>query len=406
MTWKSQKRKPARLQLGLILLSVGAMLLTISVVAYFVFQSQSRVFSPYTLLLSSWDKYKQKYVQQDGRVIDFSQNNITTSEGQSYAMLRAVWIDDRETFDKVWNWTKDNLKRPNDWLFGWRWGEREDSSFGLLPEGGENSASDADQDIALALILAHKRWSNNAYIENLNEILTDTWDINTVEVQGKRYLIAGNWAQSQTELILNPSYFSPYSWRIFSLYDKDHDWKSLIEPAYELLSRASESGLQHEVSANIPPNWVTLNRATGELFAPHNTELTTHYSYDAVRVPWRIALDYYWNQEPLAKSYLEATFSKFVQIYEQDNRLMSGYSHDGVPLTDYENSTMYATLLPALSVIAPETATRIYNEKILELYSSDQDSFLDFIPYYEQNWLWFGSALYLDQLHPIGLGEK
>jgi len=393
-----------RVLLGLLLFSIGAMLVTIGVGAYLLFQSQSRVFSPYTLLTSSWDKYRQKYIQDDGRVIDFSQDNVTTSEGQSYAMLRAVWIDDRETFDKVWDWTKNNLKRQNDWLFGWRWGKRSDELYGLLPEGGENSASDADQDIALALILASKRWGDQKYLEHLQAILTDLWDINTAEANGKRYMLAGNWAQSQTEYILNPSYFSPYSWRAFAMYDTQHDWKGLIQPAYDLLNAASQSNLNTGGTANVPPNWVAMNRTIGDLYAPQNAQLTTDYSYDAVRVPWRIALDYYWYQEPLAKQYLESTFSKFAQMYEQDNRLLSSYKHDGTPLTDYENSTMYATLLPAFSIIAPDVAQRVYDEKILKLYSSDEDSFLDFIPYYEQNWLWFGSALYLDQIHPIGLG--
>lgn len=58
---------------------------------------QTYTFSSYTLLTSSWEKYKIRFINQDGRVIDYSQNGITTSEGQSYAMLQAVWIDDKET---------------------------------------------------------------------------------------------------------------------------------------------------------------------------------------------------------------------------------------------------------------------------------------------------------------------
>src|SRR5437016_10118896 len=44
------------------------------------------------VLTNSWTAYKQQFIQQDGRVIDWMSEGNTTSEGQSYAMLRAVWM--------------------------------------------------------------------------------------------------------------------------------------------------------------------------------------------------------------------------------------------------------------------------------------------------------------------------
>ena len=38
------------------------------------------------------------YCEDDGRVIDYNASRISTSEGQAYAMLRAVWIGDRSSF--------------------------------------------------------------------------------------------------------------------------------------------------------------------------------------------------------------------------------------------------------------------------------------------------------------------
>src|SRR5581483_2836031 len=127
------------------------------------YSQRVQTFSTYTLLQSSWEKYKTQFLNKDGRIIDPSQNNITTSEGQSYALLRAVWMDDKDTFDKVWTWTKNDLKRPNDHLFGWRWGKRSSGTYGFIENGGDNSASDADSDIALALILASRRWNADSY---------------------------------------------------------------------------------------------------------------------------------------------------------------------------------------------------------------------------------------------------
>ncbi len=43
-----------------------------------------------SLIFASWNAYKEGSIQSDGRVIDHSNEKITTSEGQSYALLRAV----------------------------------------------------------------------------------------------------------------------------------------------------------------------------------------------------------------------------------------------------------------------------------------------------------------------------
>jgi hypothetical protein len=59
---------------------------------------------------------------------------------------------------------------------------------------------------------------------------------------------------------------------------------------------------------------------------------------------------------------------------------------------------MYATSLGYFSVIKPELAKKIYQEKIVELYSTDESTFKDNIPYYEQNWLWFGAGLFNESL--------
>ena len=45
------------------------------------------------------------YVDPDGRVVRRDQDGDTVSEGQAYAMLVAVAIDDRAAFRSVWSWT-------------------------------------------------------------------------------------------------------------------------------------------------------------------------------------------------------------------------------------------------------------------------------------------------------------
>lgn len=359
------------------------------------FNGLNRPFGNYTMLVTSWDDYKRRFIDEKGRTIDYSHGEITTSEGQSYSMLRALFVDDKETFDKTWRWTKIYLRRKQDQLFGWRWGLRRDGMMGFLEDGGENSAADADSDIALALILASRRWSNKGYREEAVAILNDMWELEVIEAGGKKYLAAGNWAKQDGWATINPSYFSPYAWRIFAQVDQEHDWMSLIEPAYELLHRTSEDRLDKTKAAGLPPNWVEISLVGGNIRPSSQNGQNSDYSYDAIRVPFRIALDYKWNKSKEAKEYLENNFEQLERDFGEKGILASSYLHDGSRAENGENPSMYATALGYFLVKDKGAAEKIFEDKVVRMYSPDTNGFRVDAPYYEQNWLWFGAALYL-----------
>jgi len=384
---------------------IGYFLIFISIiVVLFVLYKNSnytkkqQTFSTYTVLASTWDKYKAQFINNDGRVVDNSQGGITTSEGQSYALLRAVWTGDNAEFDKVWTFTEQNLKRPDDNLFGWRWGKKPDGSYGFIGKGDQNSAADADTDIALALILASRRFHNDEYKSNAQKILTDMWRDETAVVNGKRYLIAGNWASNSQEIIVNPSYFAPYAWRVFAEVDSDHDWDSLVDPAYTLLNEVGQSPLDKGKGVGLPPDWVAIERIDGSLKASTISGLSTNYGFDAMRVPFRVALDWEWFHDLQAKDYLSKSYTFLVDDFKKRDKLSSTYAHDGSIVNDNESPSMYATSLGFFMLADPTDAKTIYQQKVIKLYSNDTNSFVNSVQYYDQNWLWFGAALYNHQL--------
>src|SRR3954468_15065256 len=56
-----------------------------------------------------WDTYAQRFMDDQGRVIDRNRQDLTTTEGEAYAMFFALVANDRERFDKLLEWTTDNL---------------------------------------------------------------------------------------------------------------------------------------------------------------------------------------------------------------------------------------------------------------------------------------------------------
>jgi endoglucanase len=140
-----------------------------------------------------------------------------------------------------------------------------------------------------------------------------------------------------------------------------------------------------------------MDRTTGSLSAPSTENLTTNYSYDAMRTTWRLGMDYAWNQEPRAKSLLEK-MSFLSDTWKNGGVIYSTYSHDGQMITQDEVAETYGTSLAYFDVVQPELATQVYDQKIKTLYDQNTNSWKEPLTYYASNWVWFGIALHEDQL--------
>lgn len=349
-----------------------------------------------TLLRESWQTYRDRFIQADGRVIDRADRDRTVSEGQAYAMLRAVAINDPATFERTYTWAKNNLARRDDQgqlrdhLWAWHWGQRPDGSWGILDD---NFATDADIDATTALIWAAQRWRCPQYLTEAQAILDDIWEQGTVALpDGQRQLLPGPkdaFFNQPDRLVLNPSYFAPASFRLFAQVNPSRAWNSLTDSGYAMLAdlrQFSETGL--------PPDWVVYNPITQTYRSldsgglDPDLPLQSHYGFDAIRVWWRVGQDAAWNRAPQAKGYLQGQLPELIQRWQRDGRLPARLSLDGLTKSSYEATAHYAMLYPALLQVDPAIAEAIYQQKLLPAY---QDGFWDSdTAYYTQNLAWFG----------------
>ena len=361
------------------------------------------VFSQQSMIEGLWHSYKLDYVEPStGRVIDTEKDGSTTSEGQSYVLLRAAWMDDKQAFDQSWDWTRRIMGRPTDHLFSWLFGKRPDGTYGIVTaQGGQNTASDADADIALALLMANARWKDDAYLTSAKAIISDIWQQEVVTIGGVPYLAADNVEKSSTQsfIVVNPSYISPATYAIFATVDPAHDWNRLRDSSYRLLQNVLTLPLDKAKSAGLPPDWVGVDRVTGRVFSISATEkdLTTNYSFDAMRVPWRLALDWQWYRDPRDKALLDQ-MAFLGDAWKSRATLLASYSHDGQGLYDYESPAFYGSNIGYFMVSQPAMAQDVYREKLLWLYNPDDESWKQPLGYYDSNWAWFGLALYSKEL--------
>jgi endoglucanase len=341
------------------------------------------------ILQESWQAYRQRFIQADGRVIDREADDRSTSEGQAYAMLRAVLIDDQATFTKTLEWAEKNLQRKDksgkriDQLWAWKWGRDPKGNWQILDA---NFASDADVDAITALILASRRWKRSEYLTLARTKLHALWRVSTVQVGKQRYLLPGPVEAFQTldTVTLNPSYLAPYAFRLFAQVDSNHNWMSLVDSSYQILQDSAALS-----KVKLPSDWIALNTKTGKPQpAPASTALVSRYGFDAYRVWWRISLDATWFQAPEAKRYLQQHMKHLQQLWRSHQKLPAQIDLQGQAEVTYEATSQYGALYPAFRLIDPKIAEQIRQQKLLSQYRNgfwDNDS-----AYYSQNLAWLG----------------
>ncbi len=324
-----------------------------------------------------WDRLKPDF--EKGYFLD-SQSKGST-ESQSYALLQAMDVDDTETFDRVWAWTKRHLQR-SDGLFSWKF---TGTSGGAAVIDDANSATDADTDIAYALLQAGTRWQRPQYVQDALPIIQGIWDKETALTGTGRHLTAGNWAAASGTLVLNPSYFSPAAYRLFTQYDTKHDWDAVIKTGYEDL-QATSLLMQQSGKPFLPPDWAQIDLSSGA-YQPFSGKETASldYSFDAFRVFWRIAFDYQQSRDVRAKQYLQQV-TAFDHEWETNSRLCSLYVYSSPDDRCHLDMGTMAGAVSKWTITEPARANQMLQTFSLASGTVKLPSTSSF---YEKSWYWF-----------------
>jgi endo-1,4-beta-D-glucanase Y len=261
----------------------------------------------------AYNNWKTKFFQ-GGRVVrpstdagaDKAYPNDTVSEGIAYGMLIGVYANDRPMFDTLWTFAKS--KRDSKGFMNWRI----DQSGNVVQPGG--GATDADEDMAWALLMADKQWGGS-YLGEATTLINAIWDNEVDQGGGNVLKPGGNFGGAS---LTNPSYFAPSYYRVFAKVTPSHNWMAVVESSYTILAKATGN-------LGLVPNWTNSN-GSGVNGPGNDATVDPHFGYDACRTPFRIALDYCENGEPRAKAYLDKIVAFFAA---QQATLRDGYTVTG-----------------------------------------------------------------------------
>ncbi len=223
----------------------------------------------------AWEAFAEGFIQADGRVVDHTAGGRTVSEGQAYAAFFALVANDRERFDAVVSWTRNNLSDGSfaTRLPAWLWGEKDDGSWGVIDA---NPASDADLWLIFALFEAARLWGAPDYNTMAQQLLIHVKGKVVPELPGVGSMLipapegflleSGHWR-------LNPSYLPEFQFRYLQERDPEGPWMAIWRHHLALMQTHLTQGLApdwYEVDDNGTPSVCSVTGSIG--------------SYDAIRV--------------------------------------------------------------------------------------------------------------------------
>lgn len=226
----------------------------------------------------AWLVYQHNFVTDEGRVVDNRAGGISHSESQGYGMLMAEAADDRDSFDRIWAWTRANLFVRDDGLAAWRWDPTQ-----IPPITDRNNATDGDLLVAWALMRAGQRWSEPGLQREARRISQAIVDRATIDTRHGLVLLPGVQGFGPDEQADGPVVNMSY-WIFPALVDLGRlsdrfPAKALMDSGLALL-RDSRFG-----PARLPADWLSLSGAVPQPAGGYPSQ----FGYDAIRVPLYLA---------------------------------------------------------------------------------------------------------------------
>jgi endo-1,4-beta-D-glucanase Y len=281
-------------------------------------------------LVQMYNTWKKTFVTGSGnstRVIRPENGNDTVSEGIGYGMLIAVYMGDQPLFDGLWSYAKAHP--ASGLLMNW-----------CIPGNGGScsasggSATDADEDMAFALLQADKQWGGGSYASDASMLIKQIGD---KDIDTGTMLPNGG-SNFGSGMQTNPSYWAPAYYRAFATVDSGHPWNTIANNVYTALNAIAGKSNGNAAGALVPA-WCSGSNC-GSVAGNGYTDGAI-YQYDAHRVPWRFGLDACWNGTTSGSTFLSKNAAFFANIAKNGiGRIVDIYSLSGTASGDAAPNSM------------------------------------------------------------------
>jgi len=268
----------------------------------------------------------------------------TVSEGIAYGMLISAYMGDRSLFDDLWGYYKRH--RNENGVMHWM--------IENCQVVGRNGASDAELDVAMALIVASHQWQSDSYVNDAKMMIRI---IREKQFEGD-VLKPGDMFGGNN--LVCPSYFSPAYYKVFKDYDPGQGafWDAAIAKSYQIINAAGGT-------SGLVPDWCTAAGQVSSLAAQNGYEdQGKNFIFDAIRTPFRAGIDYLWHGTPAAKTYCEKISTWLMNNHSSPGQIGSKYgtrlnNNEGARLSSYSNNTFLGCF--AVGLMGTDLGTNAQN---------------------------------------------
>jgi endo-1,4-beta-D-glucanase Y len=276
-----------------------------------------------------YDVWLPNYYEESGDQarIKFDSSYQTVSEGIGYGMIIMVYMDNatnntKPKFDKLWKYYQ-NHSSGNPALMDWK-------IHGFSGVDGSGSATDADLDAAVGLLMAEKQWGG--YATAASSLISA---IASRDVSGDNFKGGSNWTA------YNPSYMSTVATQLFANLGGG-SWSTVQSNCYTLLGKAQNG------TTGMWPNWCSISGSPGG----GTGDYQEIYGFDACRTPWRLGWAYVWYGHAQAKTLCSKVVSWFkTKTSDEPGTIGQKYNLDGTINTSAGgNSDNIPTYLGPLTI--------------------------------------------------------
>jgi len=311
------------------------------------------------LIRTQYDSWKTGVQSRcGGYVAVFSNEYASVSEGAGYGMLLSVVMagydaQAKTLFDGLFRVARSfpayGLNEPA--LMEWR--VKADCTSG----GGGWNAVDGDLDIAMALLMADRQWGSAGRVNYKKEALAtiDAMKRRNMNPQGFTTGL-GTWNTSRT------SDYMITHFKAFKRATGDAFWDLATDKSFELLNLmqarfAPDTGLIPDFIVNTHSDPIPSPGYMGD-----GNLLEDDYSYNACRIPWRLASDYVTSGDERSKV-VTAKLTDFFQRATggQPANFSGGYTLSGTPM---------APGYPSPTFVGPATAGAMVDAKFQPFLNS------------------------------------
>jgi endoglucanase len=280
---------------------------------------------------------------------------LTVSEAHGYGMLALVMMagadaDAHRLFDAMLRYLHDHPAASGPGLMAWR------QVAGCGNAGGDDTATDGDLDIAYALLLAEKTWGNGGAFDYGRDARAVMAASMARVVTANDHLLIGDWAAGATgyATATRTSDFMMSHFQAFAAASGDGRWQKLRTNNYAVLQAVvpPDTGLSPDFVVDLPEN----PRPAPPGFLEGDND--GYQSWNALRTPWRLALDDMLYDAPEPHRQLAAV-NAFIRAATGDDpaQISDTYRLDGTTLPDnWQGSVAWVSMFAVAAMTEPQNA--------------------------------------------------